>query len=156
MKEWLHICQNTPVYVYIKPQLFLLYPTEKRIVKKEFSLSCKTSTSTHWGWVVHMHQWIRHHWFRKWLVACSVPGHYLNQCCIDLSWTPGNKFQWNWSQSTAIFIQENMIENAVCKMSSVLCQPQWVNIRAPGGNGRLFCRIHFETLFPKSLKKTEQ
>ena len=41
------------------------------------------------------------HWFRWWLVAYSVPGHYLNQCWVIVNWTLvlGNKLQWNFNQS---------------------------------------------------------
>ena len=27
-----------------------------------------------------------HHWFRQWLVACSAPRHYLNQCWLSNIW----------------------------------------------------------------------
>ena len=36
-----------------------------------------------------------HHWFRQWLVACSTPSHYVNQCWLIANWTPRNEFQWN-------------------------------------------------------------
>ena len=52
-----------------------------------------------------------HHWFRRWLVACSVPSHYLNQCWLIVKWTPGNILQSNLN--FIIFIQENAIENVV-------------------------------------------
>ena len=26
------------------------------------------------------------HWFRKWLVACSAPTHYMNKCCVLSKW----------------------------------------------------------------------
>ena len=29
-----------------------------------------------------------HHWFRWWLVTCSVPSHYLNQCWFLVNWGP--------------------------------------------------------------------
>ena len=38
---------------------------------------------------------VGHHWFRQWLVACSAPSHYLNQCWLIVNWTPGNTSQWN-------------------------------------------------------------
>ena len=41
-------------------------------------------------------------------------------------WTLRNKFQWNFSRKANIFIQENEFENFVCKMASILSQPQWV------------------------------
>ena len=37
---------------------------------------------THWGRVTHLGiSTTRKHLFRWWLVACSAPSHYLNQCC---------------------------------------------------------------------------
>ena len=33
---------------------------------------------------------LSHYWFRQWLVACSAPSHYLNQCCLIVDWTPEN------------------------------------------------------------------
>ena len=35
------------------------------------------------------------HYFRKWLVTCLVPSHYLNQCWLIVNWTFRNNFQWN-------------------------------------------------------------
>ena len=39
------------------------------------------------------------HWFRYWLVAYSALHHYLNQCCVIVDWTFGNKLQWNFNQN---------------------------------------------------------
>ena len=61
------------------------------------------------------------------VMAC----HYLSQCWIVANWIPGNKFQWNLNQNT-IFIQENAIENAVCKNSVILYQTQCVNLSISG------------------------
>ena len=36
-------------------------------------------------------RYVAHHWFRQWLVACSAPNHYLNQCRIIVKWTLQNK-----------------------------------------------------------------
>ena len=68
-----------------------------------------------------------HHWFRYWLVACSAPSHYLNQCWNSVNWTFRNKLQWNFNRISNIFIQEIAFESFVCKMASILSQPQWVN-----------------------------
>ena len=54
-----------------------------------------------------------HHWFRKWLVACSASSHYLNQCWLIVNWAPGNIFQWNLNRNSIIFIQENENENVI-------------------------------------------
>ena len=46
---------------------------------------CRNSL-THWGRVTHICvSTLDHNWFRYWLVACSAPSHYLNQCCHILN-----------------------------------------------------------------------
>ena len=50
-----------------------------------------------------------------------VPSH-LNQCWHIINW---NKFQWNLNHNTTIFIQENGINNVICKMV-ILSPPQCV------------------------------
>ena len=74
----------------------------------------------------YMRQWFNHHWFRQWLVAWSLPNHYLNQCWNIVSWTFGNKLQWNLNQNSYIFIQENAFENVVWKMAAILSRLQCV------------------------------
>ena len=44
----------------------------------------------------YMGWWSNHHWHRHWLVAWSVPSHYLNQCWNIVHWTLRNKLQWNF------------------------------------------------------------
>ena len=56
-----------------------------------------------------------------------MPSHYLNQCWNIVDWTLRNIFQSNFNRNWNIFIQENALENVVCKMSSILSQPQCVN-----------------------------
>ena len=51
-----------------------------------------------------------YHWFREWLGACSAPNHYLNQCCIIVNWTLGNKLQSNCNRNYNIFIQGNAFD----------------------------------------------
>ena len=63
---------------------------------------------THWGLVAHIRiSKLDHHWYRQWLVACSAPSHYLNQCWYTVKWTTGNTFRWNFNKNCNIFIQEN-------------------------------------------------
>ena len=78
---------------------------------------------THWDWVMHqstrtsaiLHRICRAtyrtqncyeirlwnpdywwtHWFRKWLVTCLVPSHYLNKCCNIVIGNTTNKLQRN-------------------------------------------------------------
>ena len=65
------------------------------------------------------------------IMACrlSAPSHYLNRCWSIVNivnWTFRNKLKWNFNRNSNIFIQEIEFEN-VCKMASILSQPQWVN-----------------------------
>ena len=86
------------------------------------------------------------HWFRYWLVACSAPSHYLNQCWLIVNWTLWNNVQWNLNRYSIIFIQENAAENAVCQIGGQFC---------PGGDelNKLrrekwpsLCRLYFHIL----------
>ena len=70
---------------------------------------------------------IGQYWFRWWLIAYSVPSHYLNQLWHIVNWTLGNKFQWNLNQYTIIFMQENAFDIVVCEMMAILSQPWYVN-----------------------------
>ena len=82
---------------------------------------------THWGRVTHICVVeLGHHWFRQWLVACSAPSHYLNQCWNIVNWTFRNKLQWIFYRNSNIFIQEIAFENVVCNVASILSRPQWV------------------------------
>ena len=58
---------------------------------------------------------LRQHWFMKWLVACSAPSHYLNQCCLIVNWTLRNKPQCNSNGNTKLFIHKNAFGNVVCE-----------------------------------------
>ena len=46
------------------------------------------------------------HWFRKWLVAYSVPSHYPNQCWDIVNWTPRNILQWNFNLNSNMSIHK--------------------------------------------------
>ena len=48
--------------------------------------------------------------------GCSVPSHYLNQCCLIVNWT----LQWNSNQNTKLFIHENAFENTIWEMAAML------------------------------------
>ena len=77
----------------------------------------------------------------QWLVACSAPRHYLNQCWSIVNWTPVNKFQWNLNLNSIIFIQENAFENVVCQHGSHFVQGRWVK-RGPGSCCNTMGRIN--------------
>ena len=59
-----------------------------------------------------------------------MPSHYLNlnQCWHIVSWTLGNKLQCNINGNSNIFIQENGLENVVCKKAAILSLPQCVTL----------------------------
>ena len=50
-------------------------------------------------------------WFRLWLVSCSAPSPYLNQCCLTVNRTTGNKVPWN--------LNKNQLENLIRKLSLI-------------------------------------
>ena len=76
-----------------------------------------------------------YHWFRKWLVAWSVPSHYLNQSWNIVNRRLRSKLQWNFNPILFVFIQENGTENVVWKMAAILYRPQCVNSLVPGMYG---------------------
>ena len=51
--------------------------------------------------------------------------------CNIVNLTLRNKLQWNFNRNWNIFIQENVFENIVCEMASIMCRPQCVNILTP-------------------------
>ena len=53
--------------------------------------------------------------------------HCLNQCWLVVNWTLGNKCQWKFDENETIFIQQNELENIICKKAAILSQPQCVN-----------------------------
>ena len=75
----------------------------------------------------YMSQQTNHHWFRSWLVAWTVPSHYLNQWRNIVNLTLMNNLQWNSNQYSNIFIKENPFQNVVWKMAAILSRPQCVN-----------------------------
>ena len=66
-----------------------------------------------------------HQWFRYWLVACSAPSHYLNQCWFIVNWTLAKISQGNLNWNTITFVQENAFENVVCEIAAILSLIQW-------------------------------
>ena len=69
------------------------------------------------------------HW--QWLVAWSAPSHCLNQCWDIVNLTLRNKLQWNINQSAKLFIHQNVFENVICEIASVLSRGRWVNSLGP-------------------------
>ena len=58
----------------------------------------------------------------------SVPSHCLNQCWNIVNSNLRNKCQWNHKRNSYIFNEENALESVVCKMASILSQPQRVKL----------------------------
>ena len=76
----------------------------------------------------YLRQWIG--WALAQIMTCRIFGskHYLNQCWIIVNWTLRNKLHWNFDQNTKQFIHENVSENIVCEMATILARGTWVNI----------------------------
>ena len=86
------------------------------------------SVLTHRSRKTHIYEIkLGHHWFIWCFVTCLTPNPYLKQCWPVANRTIKNKFQWYFNQNTAIFIQENLYENIVCKLAAILFRPQCVN-----------------------------
>ena len=60
------------------------------------------------------------HWFRQWLVAYSVPSHYLNQCWVIVNWTLKKKLQLNFYQN-----KKKSFMKMHLRISSAKWQPCW-------------------------------
>ena len=84
---------------------------------------------THWGLVVHMHQWTR--WSVVQVMSCtySALSHNLNKWVLIFYWSPGTFFS-EIRNKTQLFFQENILENIICKMSAICL---WVNLPEPNG-----------------------
>ena len=61
---------------------------------------------------------IDHYWF-SWLVACTVPGHYLNQYWLIVNAILGQ----NVEKKKNVFILTNELENVVSNMADILSRP---------------------------------
>ena len=68
------------------------------------------------------------YWFRWWLVAYSVPSHYLSQCRVIVNWTLTSTLQWKFNQNTKLLIHENASENIVREIATILSSGTWGNI----------------------------
>ena len=64
---------------------------------------------THWSLVAHIGvRKINHHWSRKWLVVCSAPNHYLNQCWNIVDLNLRNELPWNLERNSYISLQMHL------------------------------------------------
>ena len=106
-------------------------------------------------------EWARH-WFRKWLVAYSAPGHYLNQCWVIVkckafhSWkcmwksrlrNCGHLVQGELSEAAVdIRVPFDGVEGDICKHSSTvaLTFPSTRHSRIRG-NGNLWSQYQHNT-----------
>ena len=65
------------------------------------------------------------HWSTYWFVACSVPSHYLNQCCVIVIWTLIKEQTWVKLNSKFKYFQSrNALKNAVWKMLAIMYRTQ--------------------------------
>ena len=81
----------------------------------------------HWVRVTHICVGnLVQHCFRQWLVACSAPGQYLNQCWNIVNWTLGDKLQWKFNRNLNTLIHENAFENVIWEIAAILSRPQCV------------------------------
>ena len=109
------------MYMYICVHIYMLITRYDLKQDNVFKLP-HTDACLHWNVLTHLYQLLPHicvselghHWFRQWLVVCSVPSHYLNQNWLIVNWTLGNKFQWNFNRKSIIFIRENAFGIVVC------------------------------------------
>ena len=60
-----------------------------------------------------------------WLVACSAPSSYLNQCWFMINCTLWNQLQLNLNRNSENFFK-NAFENVVCEMAAILSRGRWV------------------------------
>ena len=69
-----------------------------------------------------------HHWSRQWLVACSAPSHYLNQCWIIVNWT---YFSEIWIEILSFSFKKMQLKKSSAKMVAILSRGRWIK----GGGG---------------------
>ena len=72
----------------------------------------------------YMRHHIDHYWFRQWLVACSAPRHYLNQCWFIVILILANIFQRRFYQNTTF------CRRLFKCMSSAKCWPSCLGLNA--------------------------
>ena len=61
-----------------------------------------------------------------WLVACSVPSHYLDQCWLIVNWTLRNKLHRNSNKSTQLSFMKMSLKMLFAKWCP---RGRWVNLR---------------------------
>ena len=64
------------------------------------------------------------HWFGYLLAVYSAPSHYLKQWWVIVNWTPRDKLQWNFNQSTNFSCTKMPL-----KLSSAKRWPMWRCVR---------------------------
>ena len=73
------------------------------------------------------------HWFSQSgndllpLFSCKLHLKILNHCCPFVT-KPRNILGCNFNKDSNIIIKENTLENILCRMTAILCQPQCVKI----------------------------
>ena len=57
-----------------------------------------------------------------------MSSHYLNYCWVIVNWSPRNKLQWNFNQTTKRLIHKNTSETIICEMAVILSRGRWVDV----------------------------
>ena len=79
------------------------------------------------------------HWFRWWLVAYSVPSHYLNQWWVIVNWTLRNRTSFS---EILIKTQDFLFTKMHLKISSAKWQPFFQGVGGGGGVGWVNNKIY--------------
>ena len=121
-------CIKTPIGELVDTFIRIEWKeSEKQMFWTEFDLMIKLLT--HQPWVPHICvSEMGQYWFRLWLVPCTAPSHYLNQCSLIVNRTLRKKLQWNSNRNTKPFMHENASEGVVCEMAAILSREKWVNL----------------------------
>ena len=98
----------TVMFMYMTPLLYVYQKGRIPLHRDMIKLSLRPGD-------VYMRQWIKHHWFRLWSVALSVPNHYLNQGWNIANSPHRNKLQLNFNRNSCIFFQENAFKMSCSK-----------------------------------------
>ena len=83
------------------------------------------------------HNELCHNWLRQWLVDCSVPRHYPNQCVHTVTTDP----QIYSKLYVMILIQGNKLENVFRGMAAILSRTQCVSAKLSRVNFSIHCDI---------------
>ena len=81
--------------------------------------------------------------------------NYLNQWWNIVNWSLTNRLQWNFNQNSYTFMEENIFESAVCKMTYISSQHQCVKYALYEDDLPGFIHLIFQWLLCALLVNTE-